>query len=256
MGFLSFLDPTLDFLLGWSLNLTPFWTVFLISFLISLIIVVIYKLTTDQKLMKDLKEEIKSFQKQMKELKAHPEEMMKIQKKAMQTNMKYMSHSMRPTLITFIPIILIFGWLQAHMAVMPITPGQEFSVEVLFEKGVSGNIIATTPEGIEITGEKSKSIDDGKAVFTFKGDAGEYKAPSLEFDVNGQTYAKEVIISNEKEYAQPLKQIKDDTVKSISTIHGKLIVMNLFGWKLGWFGSYFVFVLIFSMALRKLLKVY
>jgi len=256
MGFLSFLDPVMDFLFGWVLNLTPFWAVLIISFLISLIIVVIYKLTTDQTLMKDLKDETKAFQKQMKELKEHPEEMMKVQKKAMQTNMKYMTHSMRPTLITFIPIILIFGWLQAHLAVEPLMPGQEFSVEVLFEKGVVGNISVTSPEGIEITGKSSKKIDDGNVVFTFKGDEGVYKAPSLEFDVNGKIHTKEIIISKERKYAEPLTSIKDDSVKSIETIHDKLVVMNLFGWELGWFGSYFVFVLVFSMALRRLMKVY
>ena len=256
MGFLSFLDPALDFSFGWTLSLTPFWAILIMSFLISLLIVVIYKFTTDQKLMKDLKDEIKVFQKQMKELKAKPEEMMKIQKKAMQTNMKYMSHSMRPTLITFIPIILIFGWLQGHLAVMPLMPEQEFAIEVIFDKGVSGNINVTAPEGIEITGEKSKEISDGKSVFTFKGAEGVYTAPSIEFSVDGRTYTKEIIISNERNYEIPLKTIKDKTVKSINTIHEKTIVMNLFGWKLGWLGSYIIFALLFSIVLRKLMKVY
>ncbi len=256
MGFLSFLDPALDFMFGWTLLLTPFWALLIMSFLISLVIVVIYKWTTDQKLMKDLKDETKAFQKQMKELKAHPEEMMKVQKKAMQTNMKYMTHSMRPTLITFIPIILIFGWLQGHLAVEPIMPGHEFSVEVMFEKGITGNITAAVPDGIRVTGEHTKVIDNGKAVFTFKGDAGTYRAPGLDFTVNDKTYTKEIIIGTDRNYETPLKVVKDKTVKSINTMHEKTIVMNLLGWKLGWLGTYIIFALVFSLVLRKLMKVY
>jgi len=135
MGIFSFLDPVLNFVLGPLLLLMPFWALLIISFVISLLIVLIYKWITDQNLMRQLKEEQKELQKQMKELKAHPEEAMKVQKQLMQTNMKYMGQSMKPTLITFIPIILIFGWLQGHLAYEPIMPGQEFSAIVNFEEG-------------------------------------------------------------------------------------------------------------------------
>ena len=67
---------------------------------------------TNQELMKSLKAEIKDFQKEMKGYKDDAVKMMELQKKAMQKNMKYMKHSMKPTLFTFVPIIIIFGWLR------------------------------------------------------------------------------------------------------------------------------------------------
>ena len=65
---------------------------------------------TNQELMKKLKEEMKDYQKQIKELRSNPARAMESEK-AMESNMKYMSHSFKPTLITIIPIFIIFGWM-------------------------------------------------------------------------------------------------------------------------------------------------
>ena len=50
------------------LALPTLWAVLLLSFLISLIITLIYKYSTDQNLMKSLKDEMKELQKEIKEL--------------------------------------------------------------------------------------------------------------------------------------------------------------------------------------------
>jgi len=256
MAFFSFIDPALNFVFGPLLNLPSLWVVIIMSFLISLIIVVIYKYATNQSLMKQLKDEIKALQKQMKELKSEPEKAMAVQKQAMQTNMKYMMQSMKATLITFIPIIILFGWLQAHLAYAPLLPGEEFNVYVTLEEGAKGNITINVPDGITALGEKTKKVDNGQVVFKMKGDAKEYSAPPLEFVFGDKTYSKNVIITNEKTYEPPLSQFKDSPVKSVLLGNKSETMLNLFGWKIGWLGTYIIFALIFSMLLRKVMKVY
>ena len=105
MVFENLLNPVFNPLL----NLPTLWAVVILSFLISVIITLVYKYTTNQDLMKQLKDEMKEFQKEIKELRKEPEKAMQVQKRAMQTNMKYMMHSMRSTLFSFIPIIIIFS---------------------------------------------------------------------------------------------------------------------------------------------------
>jgi uncharacterized membrane protein (DUF106 family) len=122
MAFENFLDPVFSPLL----YLHPFISVTILSFLISLIIIVIYKYTTNQTLMKSLKDELKALQAEMKLLKDQPQKMMEVNKRAMETNMKYMMHSFRSTLFTFIPIIFIFSWMSANYAYEPIAPGENF----------------------------------------------------------------------------------------------------------------------------------
>ena len=90
------------------------WNLLLLSFLITLIMTVLYKFLTDQKLMKELKDDMKALQKEMKLLKENPSQMMEVQKKAMEKNMKYLMQSLKPTLITFIPILIIFEWMRQY----------------------------------------------------------------------------------------------------------------------------------------------
>lgn len=110
MDYTSFLDPVLNPLM----TIQSPWNLILMAFIITGIITLAYKFLTDQKLMKELKDEMKSMQKEMKEFKNNPEKMMSLQKDVMSKNMKYMMQSMKPTLFTFIPIIIIFGWLRAY----------------------------------------------------------------------------------------------------------------------------------------------
>lgn len=248
MSISDFLNPVFSPLL----NLPIFWAIIVLSFMISLIITIIYKYTTDQNLMKQLKEEMKAFQKQIKELKKEPERAMAIQKKSMRTNMKYMMQSMKSTLYSFIPIILIFGWMNANFAYEPIMPGQEFTTTIFLEDNTDGRIELSVPQGIEISGATKKEIIDGKATWLLSGKRGEYL---FEYIFDGKKYNKEVLIS-EKQYKDPIKKVRDENVRSIEIEHNKRILINLFGWKLGWLATYIISAIIFSILIRKAIKVY
>ena len=248
MVFENLLNPIFSPLL----NLPTLWAVILLSFVISLIITIIYKYTTDQNLMKQLKEEMKAFQKQIKELKKEPERAMAVQKKSMQTNMKYMMQSMKSTLYSFIPIILIFGWMNANFAYEPILPDQDFTTTVIFEDNVNGEIELSVPEGIAINGNAKKEIKDNEVTWLLSGERGEYL---LEYIFNGKKYNKDVLIT-EKQYIDPVKNVRDGIVKSIEIEHNKNILLNLFGWKLGWLATYIIFAIVFSILIRKVIKVY
>ena len=254
MGFLSFLNPALDTVFGPLLKISYFWAIFILSIVLSLLISLIYKYTTNQSLMKDLKMEIKSFQKQMKDLKHDPKQMMIVQKKAMETNMKYMMHSMRPMIFTFVPIIIIFGWMTAHFAYEPIMPREEFTTTLMFDEG-SGNATIVVPEEIELLSDATKEVLNGEVKWKLKGEEGDYL---LEYQYNDKSYTKEVIITNEKVYAEPIKSIRDGDVKSVKISNDPVKIINLYikGWKLGWIGTYIVLSIIFSMLIRKWLKIY
>lgn len=259
MAWLSFLDPVLNVIFWPLLQIPPLLGIILISFVLSLLITLIYKWTTDQNLMKQLKTEIKEFQKQMKELKSNPAEAMKIQKRSMETNMKYMMQSFKPMIFTFIPIILIFGWLQAHMAYEPLHPLQEFSVDMFFDGDGRNVQLSAFPDTLVILGEKIQKVSANKVSYALKGGEGRY---SLEFLVykddpaNGEPFRKEIVITDKREYKEPVLNINRNGINNIVVGNKKTMVLNLFGWKLGWLGSYIIFSIIFSIIVRKMLKVY
>lgn len=235
------------------LKLPVLLAVILLSFIVSIIIMVITKYTTDQALMKKLKDNMKEHQKQIKELRNEPAKAMEVQKKSMELNMKYMSHSLKPTIITFIPIILIFGWMSATFAYESIKPQQEFSVSVVFQKNTNGEIELIAPEEIKVEGSKTQKIENDKAAWMLKGDEGEH---ILEFVYNGEKQQKNVLITNDNKYIEPSKKIKNSQIKLIQIDYKPKKILNLFGWKLGWLGTYIIFSIIFTMGLRKIMKIY
>ena len=250
---LEFMNAPLDFIFGPLLKIPTLWAVIMLSMLISLLTTVIYKYATNQQLMKDLKDEIKALQNEAKQLKENPQKSMEVQKKSMETNMKYMSHSIKPTLITFLPIIILFGWMTAHFAYDQILPAQEFSIALLYQDKIAGNVTIQTPPEITLTGKPGREITNGETIFTMKGKEGKH---AIKFFVDGQEYKKEVLITKENKYAEPQTQVNDKIMKTITASNREKIVMNLLGWKLGWLGTYIIFSIIFSITLRKWMKVY
>jgi len=236
----------------------------IISFIISLLMILAYKKFTDQSLMKDLKEEIKELQKEMRKLRDKPQEMMAIQKRAMETNMKYMMHSFKPMIITFIPIIIIFGWLNSHMAYYPLVEDQSFDVLMEFKEGATGDVELVDVADIEALNGKTQTIKDGSTTFELKGLSGEY---SLKFMLGEEVYEKDIIITKQGQdrvYKQPIKKFRNVNLSKLTINNKKILafegipVLGTIPWVggFGWLGSYILFSLIFSLSLRKLLKVY
>ncbi len=102
----------LDKIFLWAIELSPLGGLFLVSFVLTLLVTVVYKYMTDQELLKSIKEEMKEIRKEMKEFREDPKKMMELQKKSMEKSMVQMKNSFKPMLITFIPLILVFGWLR------------------------------------------------------------------------------------------------------------------------------------------------
>ena len=248
-----FLDPIFSPLL----SISPFWAIFIISFALSLIITIIYKLMTNQSEMKMLKDDIKKHQKEMKEHKDNPQKMMEIQKKAMDKNMKYMTKSMKPTLITFLPALLLLGWLSGHVAYYPISPGQNFTTTASFDTNFISNVTLTAPEGLNILSAPTQKIANGITGWTLNGAAGKY---SLSYKFGTEEYIQKVLITPELgSYESPSEKIANSKLKELRINNVPIKPfgsLSLFGWHPGWLGTYIILSLIFSMSLRKLFKLY
>ncbi len=251
----NFLDTIFNPWLGPVLNLPPFWAILIISAGITLLITIVYKYTTNQKEMKQIKEDLKKYQKEMRKEK-DPKKMMATQKKALDLNMKYMMSSFKSTLYTFIPIIIIFAWLNSHIAYYPLYPDQEFTVTAKFAEGAKGNITLTAVPDLNID-SSTQEIVDRQAEWKLSGEAGEYK---LVFDYNTEEYNHNILITDERSYLTPEKPIKDSKLKLIvvgnEKVHPFGETFNLFGWYPGWLATYIILSLVFSTAFRKLFKVY
>jgi len=259
---MAFLDPVLDPVLQPLLNLSPFWAILLIALIISVLISVVYKLMTDQVKMKALKEEQKEFQKKMKAMKDQPEKVMSMQKEAMSKNMEYMKQSFKPTLVTMLPIILIFAWMSGNLAYEPIFPGETYSITANFVEGLEGleaEMILDDGSNLLTGANAVQVIEDGQATWKVKSDSGTH---ILEVKVDSSIATKEVLITEDLEYADAIETYQHSDIESIQIDYNKLrplgpdFTVPLFNWQPGWLGLYIIFSLLFSIGIRKAMGLY
>ena len=90
----------------------PKESVIIVSVAITLIMTLVSKYLTNQDRMRELKDVQKACQIKLKENKDNAKKMAELQKQILECNMELMKHSMKPLLFTFIPLILLIGWLK------------------------------------------------------------------------------------------------------------------------------------------------
>jgi uncharacterized membrane protein (DUF106 family) len=94
----------------------PIFTVFLISMIVAFVITLANKLLVDQNRLEELKKEMQEFQQQMMEVRksgdnAAMNKMQQQQMEFMGKQKEMMFMSLRPMVVTFIPIIIVFYWM-------------------------------------------------------------------------------------------------------------------------------------------------
>jgi uncharacterized membrane protein (DUF106 family) len=110
----AILDPTLGRLLGFNV----FFGMAIIVGILSLMMSLIQKYTTDQESLRQMRKDQKELQAQMKQHRDNPEKLKEINAK----QLEYMSRSMRQSMNSFVytavPLILLFRWFGDYFTVV------------------------------------------------------------------------------------------------------------------------------------------
>ncbi len=274
MGLFNILDPILNVVIGPLINAGYLIALIVLALAINLLLLLIYKKTTNQELMKRLKDEMKELQNETKPLKDHPEKMMEVQRRTMETNMKYMKQSLKPNLYTFIPIIIILGWMSTQFAFLPIMPGDEFNVTIQVADPVK-KVTMGSPAGLQLISNATQTVANHEARWTLK--AKDEGLKTLQFQTDNEVTAqKNVLVTKERKYLSPVKTQKGiidyiygsseyltaeekKAVSSITLTQKPILPLgngSLFGWQPGWLGTYIILSIVLNLVLRKLLKLH
>ncbi len=106
------LDPSVGRILDYNIDIG----MVVVAALISLFISVIQKYTIDNESLKQLKEENKKLQADMKALKDHPEKLAQLQTESVKKAFEMMSLSMKSFAYTAVPVILFFRWFSDYFS--------------------------------------------------------------------------------------------------------------------------------------------
>ena len=110
----AILNPTAGTLLGWNLT----YGMIILVFLLSVFMTLIQKYTTDQKTLREIKEEQKKLQVDMKKFQVGSKEHTELSMKSMKILGPMFKISMRPIIYTAIPIILLFRWFTDYFSLV------------------------------------------------------------------------------------------------------------------------------------------
>jgi uncharacterized membrane protein (DUF106 family) len=110
----SVLDPTVGSLLEWNLVVGMLIIVLILSFIITLL----QKYTTNQEELKKIKKEQKEIQAEMKKHRGNTEKTMELNKKNMSLLPKQMKLGMRSIVYTSIPLLFLFRWFYDYFALL------------------------------------------------------------------------------------------------------------------------------------------
>ncbi|MBI5392196.1 DUF106 domain-containing protein [Candidatus Woesearchaeota archaeon] len=115
MSFQDLYNGFFTFIFGWALAINPLFGIFFIAFFITLFTTIIYKYSTNQNTMKQLRDDTKALQKQLKET-IDLEKLKSINAELQAKSFETLKHNIKPMLITFIPTALVFLWLRTQFA--------------------------------------------------------------------------------------------------------------------------------------------
>ncbi len=225
----------------------------ILALLITVVNTLFYKYLTDQSLIKRLKEDMKKLRKKVNKAKGDQDKQMKLQQQMMEKNMQVMKQSFRPMIYTILPLLLIFAWMSANLVYEPIQPGEEFEVVALISESYS----ESSDTVFLNTSFEILDREDVDRLITWRLQAAEEGVHELEISGSGFRETKEVLITNDKDYSDPVSNF-DGALKQIRVDHDLVRPFgdfSLFGWRPGWLGSYILLSIFFSIILRKLFRV-
>lgn len=99
------------------IQINPRTAIIIMSSLVTIFITIITYFMTDREKMKEIRDRQKELRKEMKKYRDNPEKVMELNKKMLEDMPEQFKHSLKPMIVTIIPLLILFGWLKATFAV-------------------------------------------------------------------------------------------------------------------------------------------
>ena len=141
------------------------------------------------------------------------------------------------------------------MTYEPIYPDERFSISAEVSAGVDGQVELIVDEDVEVLSDRVKD-STGELVWNLKASGGEH---FIGVKTANDEQTKKILITDSLEYEDPVSSFENSEVASITINYKELKPLgdfSIFGWRPGWLGWYIIFSIIFSIGIRKLMKVY
>ena len=262
----NILNKTFDLFFSPFRALNPLWGLSIISFITGIIMLIIFRYTSNQDGIKKAKDKIKAYLLEVRLYKDDMGLMLNAQKNILKHNFTYMKYSVIPMLVMMIPVVLILIQLNFRFGYSPLKPGDDAIVVLNMNKGINVNGIEAkviTHPGIEVETPILR-IDERKEV-DWRIRAKEYGNFDLEFQIGGEKFHKNIKVTDKLTMISPKrvssgffdlifnpaeKPIKKNSVVESIEIRYSPTDLNVFGYKIHWLVIFFVLSIAFGFAFK------
>lgn len=252
--------------------MNPWVAMIIVSFMTGLLMLFIFRFTSNQKEIKKVKNKIKAHLLELRLYKDSLSISLKAQGNILRCNLKYISYSAKPMLVMIIPIILILIQLNFWFGYESLAPGQK----AIFKVKLKDNY---NPLEIDLNVESSSGLTietlplrmDEENEINWRISAKEKGIHNLNIILKGERITKTVAVAQKPlskispikicrnlidELLYPVEApIKSDMpIKSLEITYPTRS-MNLFGWHIHWLIVYFALSIIFGFAFKGILKI-
>jgi len=253
-------------------NMSPWIGMIIVSLLTGLLMLLIYKFTSNQEGIKKIKNKIKAHLLEIRLYKDSLSISFKAQGSILRANLKYIGYSSKPLLVMIIPVILILIQLNFWFAYDSLKPNQSTLIRVQLNDGVplleteidiktgSAFVLETPPLRIEESNEINWRIR-----------AEENGVHDIIITADGLDYTKSISVGQKalsrisplrtrknifREIAYPTEPPlpKNAPIKTIEIFYLPR-TMNFFGLSLHWLIVYFALSIIIGFSLKGFFKV-
>lgn len=244
----------------------------LISFLTALLMLFVFRYTSNQEGIRQVKNKIKAHLLELRLFKDNLGLSLRAQGKIFRYNLKYIGYSSKPLVVMIIPFVLILIQLNLWFGYQSLNPGQKTILKVKLNENQNLLDIGLTVEpssGIAVETPPLR-IEEEKEV-NWRLQAKEKGIHDLTLIIEGRRITKEIAVS-----LKPLSRISPLKVRrnffdelfhpKEAPFPGELPVkmievkyppkkMSLFGWRLPWWLVYVLLSIIFGFAFKGIFRV-
>jgi uncharacterized membrane protein (DUF106 family) len=253
-------------------SMSPWIGMVLVSFLTGLLMLFVFKWTSNQTGIRRVKNKIKAHLLELRLYKDSLALQLKAQGNILRCNLRYIGYSAKPMVVMILPLVLIIIQLNFWFGYQSLTPNQSALLKVQLKENQNPMDIPLEikPSQEFIIETPPLRIEEFKEI-NWRFSAKEQGIYQLSLIINGKTVTKKVSVAQKplskispmKTEQSFIRQVLYPTeppikaglpVKSIE-IQYPTQNMNLFGWHIHWLIVYFVLSIIFGFAFKGVFKV-
>lgn len=253
-------------------SLNPWLAMLAISLLTALLMLFIYKKTSNQEGIKRVKSRIKASLLEIRLYQTDLRTQLGSQKELLAANLQYLLYNLKPLLVMIVPIFLMLAQLNLWFASRPAAPGETFLLKARFMKTVDLERLRLdleAPAGLTVETPPVRIIDEAEVAWRLKV-TGQVREP-LVVQVNGERYQKIIPagkgrllrVSSVRVKKNPWQELLYPGEKPLpaDSLLERLELtleprrLNLLGIGFHWLVAYFLLSIILGLALKGLFRV-